>query len=247
MTTYQDQNQMPVGEPVDNWQPRPFPPHTTMQGKYCRMEPLNIALHSDDLFEAFAADPSGKGWTYLFSEPFTDRATFNQWLEITCTGQDPLFFVVIDENPGSKSMNKAVGMASYLRITPDMGVIEVGHIHFSPLMQRTPVSTEAMFLMMQRVFDELGYRRYEWKCDSQNQQSQKTAARLGFTFEGIFRQAITYKGRNRDTAWLSVIDKEWPVLKQAFQQWLAADNFNTQGQQLKTLQEMQTLAHEGNT
>ncbi|WP_271273646.1 GNAT family N-acetyltransferase [Aliamphritea hakodatensis] len=234
--TYQDHNQMPVGEPVDNWQPRPFPPHTVMQGHYCRLEPLDIDRHTEDLFNAFAADPSGKGWTYLFSEPFTDRVTFNQWLETTCTGQDPLFFTVIDE-----STNKAVGMASYLRITPEMGVIEVGHIHFSTLMQRTPVSTEAMFLMMQRVFDELGYRRYEWKCDSRNEPSKKAAARLGFTFEGIFRQAILYKGRNRDTAWLSVIDKEWPALKKAFQLWLAPENFDAKGQQHQSLQEMQAL------
>mgnify|MGYP000483533094 CR=1 FL=1 len=239
---YQDYNQMPVGEPLENWQARPFPPHTVMQGQYCRLEPLDIARHSEDLFNAFATDPSGKGWTYLFSEPFTDQSVFNHWLEATCTGQDPLFFTVVEE-----SSNKAVGMASYLRITPDMGVIEVGHIHFSPLMQRTPVSTEAMFLMMQRVFDELGYRRYEWKCDSRNEPSKKAAARLGFTFEGIFRQAITYKGRNRDTAWLSVIDKEWPALKQAFQHWLAADNFDTDGQQLKSLQTMQALARQQQT
>ena len=234
MHAYQDHNQKPVGEPLDNWQPRPAPPATEMYGRYCRLEPLDIQRHSEDLFQAYASDPSGKGWTYLFSKPFTSQKEFNQWLETTCQNKDPLFFVTID-----LASDKAVGMTSYLRITPDMGVIEVGHIHFSPLMQRTPVATETMFLMMQRVFDELGYRRYEWKCDSLNQPSRKAAERLGFTFEGIFRQAVVYKNRNRDTAWFSIIDKEWPRLKQAFITWLDPDNFDASGQQLKSLQQLQ--------
>jgi RimJ/RimL family protein N-acetyltransferase len=131
--------------------------------------------------------------------------------------------------------DKAVGMSSYLRIEPGVGVIEVGHIHFSPLMQRTPIATETMYLMMCRVFDELRYRRYEWKCDALNAPSCAAAKRLGFTFEGIFRQLTMYKDRNRDTAWYSIIDSEWPALKAAFEAWLNPENFDHQERQIASL------------
>lgn len=143
---------------------------------------------------------------------------------------DPLFYAILD-----KKTEKAVGLASYLRIQPKVGVLEVGHIHYSPLLQKTPLATEAMFLLMRRAFDELGYRRYEWKCDALNAGSRKAALRLGFTFEGIFRQASVYKGRSRDTAWYSVIDREWPALKEAHEAWLSPENFDAQGRQLARL------------
>ncbi|MBL4661017.1 MAG: GNAT family N-acetyltransferase [Alcanivoracaceae bacterium] len=201
-----------------------------MLGRYCRLSPLNIDKHAESLYQAYAHDSYDQNWTYLSYGPFSDLVCFRDWLQDCCTGQDPFFYVIIDNNNDS-----VIGLASYLRIEPVVGVIEVGHIHFSPLLQGTPMSTEAMFLMMQRVFDELGYRRYEWKCDSLNEKSNKAAKRLGFTFEGIFRQATLYKGRNRDTAWYSILDNEWPRLKQAFISWLNPSNFDSEGLQRKSL------------
>jgi len=224
-----------LGQPVGldlAWQPCPQPPRSVAAGRFCRIEPLQPELHAEALFEAFATDQEGHNWTYLPYGPFEQLSDFRQWLDSWCLGDDPLFYAIIDQRSG-----KAVGMASYLRIDPAAGVIEVGHIHFSPLLQRTPLATEAMFLMMQRVFDELGYRRYEWKCDAQNAPSKKAARRLGFIFEGIFRQATIYKGRNRDTAWFAIIDRDWPALKAAFQCWLAEDNFDSEGVQKRTLQQ----------
>ena len=148
----------------------------------------------------------------------------------TCLDDDPLFHAVVDRANG-----RATGVASYLRIEERAGVIEVGHINYAPPLQRTPASTEAMYLMMRRVFDELGYRRYEWKCDALNAPSRAAARRLGFRFEGIFRQATVYKGRNRDTAWFSVLDSEWPALKAAFERWLSPENFDEDGRQRQSL------------
>jgi len=210
-----------IGDPVADWQPCRPPPATAIQGSYCRVEPLVPATHAADLYRSFALDESAKNWTYLPYGPFSSELEFNEWLQKSCTLEDPLFYSIIDNESQS-----AVGVASYLRIDAPVGVIETGHIHYSPLMQRTPIATEAMYLMMQRVFDELGYRRYEWKCDSLNAPSRSAALRLGFKYEGTFRQATMYKGRNRDTAWFSVVDKEWPVLKNAFDRWLSPSNFS---------------------
>lgn len=220
----------PIGFPVKGWQERPRPPATAMSGRYCTLVPLDSDKHTQQLYQAYAKDPDQHNWTYLPYGPFTDFASYRSWLEENCCDDDPMFHTVLDNNTG-----KAVGVASYLRINPTMGVIEIGHIHFSPLMQRTPMATEAMYQMMRRVFDELGYRRYEWKCDSLNKPSNRAAERLGFTFEGIFRQLVMYKGRNRDTAWYSIIDSEWPNLKSAFEAWLDPDNFKADGQQKKSL------------
>ena len=220
----------PVGFEMSGWKPCPWPERIVLEGQYCHLEPVNPEEHARDLFEAFALSEQGGNWTYLLSEPFDDFDQFKTWLESVADGLDPFFYVVVD-----RRSDKAVGMASFLRIAPEQGSIEVGHIHFSPLMQRTPISTEAMFLMMQYAFDELDYRRYEWKCDSLNQPSRNAALRLGFTFEGIFRQAMIYKNRNRDTAWFSVIDNEWPKQKRRFQAWLNKNNFDEQGAQIKRL------------
>lgn len=230
MTTQQNNLGQPIGFSVIDWQPSQRPLRIPMQGEYCRIEPLDIVTHSEDLFFAFAADKEEKNWTYLPYGPFPGLVSFQQWLLKEALGDDPLFHTVIDNKT-----NKAVGLATYLRIEPAVGVIETGHIHFSPLMQRTPVSTEAMYLMMKRVFDELGYRRYEWKCDALNTPSKTAAERLGFQFEGVFRQATMYKGRNRDTAWFSVLDSEWPAIKAEFERWLSADNFDENGQQQSRL------------
>lgn len=217
---------LPVGFAVPDWQARARPPLTAMDGEQCQLVPLDIDKHIDDLFESFSSNTDHTNWTYLPYGPFAQVDECRQWMEQACTGEDPMFHTVIERSTG-----KAVGVASYLRIEPAVGVIEVGHIHFSPLIQRTVVSTEAMYLMMKRVFDELGYRRYEWKCDALNQPSRKTAERLGFQFEGIFRQATLYKGRNRDTAWFSIIDSEWPRIRAEFERWLSVDNFDGQGVQ----------------
>jgi RimJ/RimL family protein N-acetyltransferase len=190
------------------------------------VEPIDPARHADDLHEAFGRDSEGRNFTYLGAGPFANRAAFDAWLQNTCLGDDPMFHAIIDRNS-----RKAVGVASYMRIDPANGVIEVGHINFSPLLQRSTVATEAIFLMLRRAFDELGYRRFEWKCDSLNAPSRRAAARFGFTYEGLFRQAIVYRGRSRDTAWFSIIDKEWPAIRSAYEVWLSPSNFDAQGKQ----------------
>ena len=201
-----------------------------MQGRFCRLEPLDVERHAQALFQAFGADTENRLWTYLAVGPFDDFDAYRAWLEKSCLGSDPLFFAVIDLRTG-----RAVGVASYLRIDPANGAIEVGSINYSPALQRTAAGTEAMYLMMKRVFDELGYRRYEWKCDALNAGSRRAAERYGFTFEGVFRQAVLYKGRNRDTAWYAIIDKDWPVIKAAFEAWLSPDNLGADGRQKKPL------------
>lgn len=220
----------PVGDEVKGWVPVELPPRTPMQGRLCRLEPLDILTHVDDLFEAFSEDETGGLWTYMPMGPFATVSELKDWMDGACTGDDPLFYAIIDESSG-----KAAGFASYLRINPEVGVIEVGYIAFSPRLQKTTLATEAMYLMMSRVFDELGYRRYEWKCDALNEPSRLAAERSGFTYDGTFEQATIYKGRNRDTAWFSILDRDWPSMKAAFVHWLAEDNFDEQGLQKQPL------------
>jgi len=220
----------PIGFPVDGWTARPFPPRTPMVGRWCRVEPVDVARHAAELHEANLDDPDGRNWTYLSSEPFRDLDAYRAWLAKMSAGDDPQFHAIVDAKSG-----KAVGIAAYLRIDPANGVIEVGHINYSPRLQRTIAATEAMALMMRRVFDELGYRRYEWKCDALNAPSRAAAARLGFQYEGTFRQALVYKGRNRDSAWFSITDAEWPEVKAAFDRWLDPSNFDERGTQRSSL------------
>jgi RimJ/RimL family protein N-acetyltransferase len=204
-----------------------------MVGRFCTVEPLDPDRHAADLFAANALDTEGRNWTYLFQEPFRELAPYRAWLEQVAKGDDPLFHTIVDTSTG-----KAVGVATFMRIDRANGVIEVGNINYSPLLQRKPAATEAMFLMMRRVFDELGYRRYEWKCDSLNAPSRAAALRLGFQYEGLFRQAVIYKARNRDTTWFSIIDSEWPAIKRAYEQWLAPANFDDAGKQRRGLAEL---------
>lgn len=225
----------PIGLPVDNWSARQQPSREPMQGRFCRLVATDVTAHAAGLYQAFARDTEQGNWTYLPYGPFTEQAAFSDWLGQASATADPLFHTVLDSD------DKPVGLATYLRIEPVPGVIEVGHIHFSPLMQRTPVATETMYLMMQRVFDELAYRRYEWKCDALNGPSRAAAERLGFVYEGTFRQATMYKGRNRDTAWFSITDQEWPQLKAMFQSWLSPQNFDQQGAQLRSLKKCRDL------
>ena len=219
----------PVGPPLPGWRSPPRPAHARLEGRYGRLEPLDAERHAADLHAAYSQDADGRMWTYLFSGPFASAGEYRDWVEARQASTDPLFFAVVDGASG-----RAAGVASYLRIDPANGVVEVGHLAFAPQLQRTRVATEAMYLMMKHAF-ELGYRRYEWKCDALNAPSRRAAERLGFTFEGIFRQAIVYKGRNRDTAWYSVIDSEWPVLETAFRAWLDPANFDDEGRQRRRL------------
>ena len=220
----------PIGYPVEGWSPRARPPRTPMIGRFCRVEPIDVDRHAADLHAANLLDREDRIWTYMGYGPFDGLGDYRKWMEASCLGDDPLFHAIVDLATG-----KALGVASYLRIDPAVGVIEVGHINYAPPLQRTSSATEAMYLMMRRVFDELGYRRYEWKCDALNAPSRTAALRLGFTFEGIFRQATIYKGRNRDTAWYSVIDRDWPALKSAFEEWLAPANFDAVGKSRTSL------------
>ena len=193
-----------------------------MEGRLCRLEPLQLDSHLDDLYQANASDKDGRSWTYLAYGPFADKQSYWDWMTETCLSDDPLFFAIVDKGVGS-----ACGVASYLNIETSSGAIEVGHIHYSSRLQRTPLATESMYLMMKQAF-ELGYRRYSWKCDSLNEASRSAAQRLGLSFEGIFRQAKVYNERNRDTAWYAAIDSEWPELERAFLTWLAPHNFDDQ-------------------
>jgi RimJ/RimL family protein N-acetyltransferase len=219
----------PVGLPMANWKPPAPPAREVMTGRFCALEPLDPQRHAPELYKANALDNEGRMWTYLPYGPFEGFASYAAWLNQDCLGNDPLFYAIVDQ-----PTRKPVGMASYLRIDPPVGAIEVGHLVFSPLLQKTPAATEAMYLMMQNAF-ALGYRRYEWKCDALNAKSRAAAQRLGFSFEGIFRQARIYKGRTRDTAWFSVIDQEWPALQQAFVRWLDPANFDERGLQRHSL------------
>jgi len=219
----------PVGPALPGWRPPDRPQHTVLQGRYCHLEPLDADRHAADLHAANSLDHEGRMWTYLSSGPFATLAEYTGWLEAREDSLDPLFFTIVDEAAG-----RATGLASYLRIDTTHGVIEVGHLAFSPLLQRTRAATEAMYLMTKHAF-ELGYRRYEWKCDALNSASCRAAERLGFRFEGTFRQAVVYKGRNRDTAWYSIIDSEWPARRAAFEAWLDPQNFDADGRQCRRL------------
>ena len=219
-----------IGEPVPGWTPRERPADVTLTGTWCRVEPLDAARHADDLYAAYRSAPDQRMWTYLSTGPFETAAAYRSFAEGAARGTDPKQYAVIDLKTG-----RAVGTLGLMRQDPGNGVIEVGFVTFSPLLQQTPLSTEAQFLLMAYVFDTLGYRRYEWKCDSLNAPSRKTALRLGFRYEGLFRQAVMYKGRSRDTAWFSIIDKEWPLVKRAFAAWLAAENFDEAGRQRESL------------
>jgi RimJ/RimL family protein N-acetyltransferase len=216
-----------------NWSPAAVPPRTAIDGELVRLEVLDPQRHAASLFTSSHAPGAEDLWQHLPYGPFAGQAAFAAWLEQRAASADPLFYAVVDW----ESM-RALGMASFLRIKPDNGVIEIGHIWFAPELQRTRKATEAIFLLAKTAFDDLGYRRLEWKCDSLNLPSRRAADRFGFTFEGIFRQHMIVKGRNRDTAWFSMTDGEWPLRKAAFEAWLAPDNFDGAGRQIHTLSDL---------
>ena len=222
----------PIGFDVPGWKPPPFPPHANLQGRHCRLEPLNAARHARDIYEAQSDDVDGTRWTYSFHGPYTVFAEYEKWCLDAEGSRDPQFYAIVEAASG-----RAVGTCAHMRIEPKHGVIEIGNIYFSPRLARTRAATECMYLLMAKAFD-LGYRRYEWKCDSCNLPSRAAATRLGFTYEGLFRQAIVNKGRNRDTTWFAIIDRDWNGgLKDAYLRWLDPANFDASGvQQLKLSQ-----------
>ncbi|QKN83018.1 GNAT family N-acetyltransferase [Scandinavium goeteborgense] len=220
----------PVGEALTDWQPRPHPGRETLEGRLCRLEPLGVE-HADALFAAYQLAEDTRAWTWLLREADPDVESYRAWVQSVVTLQDPIHFAVIDKQTG-----QPVGTLALMRIDSKNGVVEVGHVHFSPLLSRTPMSTEAQWLLMRYAFDTLGYRRYEWKCNSLNAPSRRAALRMGFQYEGQFRQALVIKGHNRDTDWFSIIDQEWPEVDGAMQKWLAADNFTADGKQRTSLE-----------
>ncbi|WP_108257537.1 GNAT family N-acetyltransferase [Mangrovicoccus ximenensis] len=219
----------PVGEDVTIALPRPRPEPVMLEGRHVRLEPLAMA-HAAGLFAEVGGASRASLWTYMPQGPFADMPAFGAWMQTAVESRDPLFSAILDRQTGAP-----LGFASFLRIAPEIGSVEVGFIMFSKALQGTVHATEAMALMMSHVFDGLGYRRYEWKCDALNAPSRRAAERLGFRHEGIFRQATAYKGRNRDTAWFAATDGDWPRLKAGFDAWLAPENFDAEGRQIRSL------------
>jgi RimJ/RimL family protein N-acetyltransferase len=217
--------------PLQHWQPALLPSAPTLVGRSVRLERLEPARHSEALWSALQgpeADP--QLWTYMGYGPFAEYADFAQWLSSHASRRDPLFYTVIDSASG-----QAPGLLSYLNLVPEHGSIEIGHVCFGSAMQRSVQATETIYLLAKQAF-ALGNRRLEWKCDNANLRSKRAAERFGFSYEGLFRQHLIRKGRNRDTAWFSLLDREWPAMQAAFERWLAADNFTASGQQRQPLQ-----------
>ena len=224
---------MKIGSPLHNIPKNRSPMRRDMTGRLVTVTPIDPDRHCDDLYNAACGrdgDSTGEIWTYMSFGPFSDKAEFQKWLKPQDQSDDPLVFAIIDRADG-----RALGMASYLRIVPQWATCEIGSIWFSPSLMRTSLATEAMYLMASHVFEDLGYRRYEWKCDSLNEASCSAALRLGFQYEGLFRQHMIYKGRNRDTSWFAMTDMDWPIVKAAFEFWLAEENFDDAGRQRKSL------------
>ncbi|WP_288940935.1 GNAT family protein [uncultured Roseovarius sp.] len=231
----------PLGPPVGNWKTPPCPGPDRLEGRFALLERLSTKTHAQALYDAFAVHDWV--WDYMPDGPFATPEAFADWMQAATARDDILFYAIFDRDTGVWG-----GFASFLRIKPASGSIEVGYIAMAPCLQRTRAATEAIFLMMQWAFDA-GYRRFEWKCDALNAPSRRAAQRFGFTYEGIFRQATVVKGRNRDTAWFAVIDSEWPVLRTAYANWLAPDNFDAAGGQKSRLSDLtaQALASASNT
>jgi len=226
---------MPIGPGVDGT-PARRPGRTTLPGRAVTLAPITPQAHGDALYEETRGEAGDRLWQYLFEGPFADRAAFDIHLQRIATSEDPLFLAILDNASG-----RAVGYASYMRIEPVHRVIEVGSILYTPRLQQTTLATEAMYLMARHVFEDLGYRRYEWKCNALNAPSRRAALRFGFRFEGVFRQHMIVKGRNRDTAWFSMLDSEWPVRKANFERWLDPSNFGEDGRQKVALSRLNAV------
>ena len=208
-----------------DWKPRPRPARVTLDGRYCRLEPLDPLRHGNALFAASMAPGAEVRFRYLFNAPQA-REGFNEWMAHAVRADDPLIFAVVDKVGG-----RCEGRQTLMRITPEHGVIEIGNILWGPAIARTRVATEALYLFAVYVFETPGYRRFEWKCNDRNEPSMRAARRFGFTYEGTFRQHMVTKGENRDTAWFAMLDSQWPSRKAAFERWLSPDNFDSNGLQ----------------
>ncbi len=211
---------------LTNWKGAPRPERITLEGRYARIEPLDAARHGQDLYASAQAPGADDRFRYLFEDAPANYAAFSPWLEKAASSTDPLFFATIDKRTG-----RAEGRQALMRIDSAHGVIEIGSIHWGPAIARSRVTTEALYLLASYVFDTLGYRRFEWKCHNLNEPSKRAAERFGFVFEGIFRQHMVAKGKNRDTAWFAIIDSDWPRLKAGYERWLARENFDEAGHQ----------------
>jgi RimJ/RimL family protein N-acetyltransferase len=219
---------------LSDWQPRPRPARVALQGTFCRLEALDPERHANDLFAASMAPGAEERFRYLFDSP-QDRPGFDGWIAKAAASEEPLFFAVIDV-----STQRCEGRQALMRATPEHGVIEVGNVLWGPAISRTRVATEALFLHARYVFDELGYRRFEWKCNSRNEPSMRAALRFGFTYEGTFRQHMVHKGTNRDTAWFAMLDRDWPSHRKTFERWLHSNNFDRRGKQKARLEELRS-------
>lgn len=220
-------NERPVGPLIENWTQPPLPQSVDLVGRYASVVPFDLKAHSRQLYDLNSSDDAI--WDYMPQGPFDSFQAYHDWMAENALGTDPMFHTIVNHETG-----RAEGVATYLRITPAAGAIEVGFITYSPALQRMRAGTEAMILMMRQAF-ALGYRRYEWKCNALNQPSRRLAMRLGMSFEGVFRQAAIVKGRNRDTAWYAAIDKDWPNIDSAFTKWLDPANFDAEGMQKVSL------------
>lgn len=225
-----NQYQQPIGPEVEQWSPRARPSRTELAGRYCRLQPVNPGLHEADLYAAYMEAPDDRDWTYVPDDRPGCEGDFHSYLIRLERSDDPLHFAIVESES-----RKALGTAALMRIDPTHGTIEVGYITLSRRLQRTVAATESMYLLMRLAFEQLRYRRYEWKCDSLNAPSRAAAERLGFSFEGIFRNAAVYKGRNRDTAWYSITEREWPRIRSALEAWLNPANFDERGLQRRPL------------
>ena len=220
----------PIGDALLDFQPGDLPNLERIEGQYVIIERLSKDKHGADLYEVYGPDSPADMWTYLFQTPVQNQEEWSQLLDQMLAAQDRFHYAIVDKESG-----KALGTFALMRIDRNNRVIEVGAVTYSPELKRTRLATEAQYLLACYVFEGLEYRRYEWKCDALNQPSRRAAERLGFTYEGRFRQALVYKGRNRDTDWLSMIDKDWPAVKSRLEKWLSPDNFDEKGQQIKAL------------
>ena len=221
-----------IGEPVEDT-PGVLPSLVRIEGRYTILEALSVEKHAEDLLAVYGPDTPRDMWTYLFQEPVADMEELVNLLNQMLAREDRFFYAILDRETG-----KAMGTFSLMRIDQNNRVVEVGTVIFSPKLRGTRIGTEAQYLLARYVFEELNYRRYEWKCDALNLPSRRAAERLGFVYEGTFRQAVVYKGRTRDTDWLSMIDKDWPKVKARLETWLAPENFDKNGKQYKSLREL---------
>ena len=220
----------PIGDALPNFKPGDLPKMERLEGRYVIVECLSKDKHGADLYEVYGPDSPADMWTYLFQNPVQSQEEWSALLDQMLAAQDRFYYAIVDKESG-----KALGTFALMRINRGSRVIEVGSVTYSPQLKRTRLATEAQYLLARYVFEELEYRRYEWKCDAFNQPSRYAAERLGFIYEGTFRQAVVYKGRNRDTDWLAMIDKDWPAVKIRLEKWLSPDNFDENGQQIKAL------------